>query len=75
MRALLRAIVMLIPFEFNHFVLLQLAPMDGLTPTPVFRVGYAMVWLLIVAYLGLPFFNPRRRSVHDIIAASVVMPR
>ncbi|MGQ0604759.1 MAG: RDD family protein, partial [Anaerolineales bacterium] len=74
-RALLRAIVMLVPFEFNHLVLLQLAPMDGSTPSPVFWVGYVTVWLLIVVYLGLPFFNPRRRSAHDIIAASVVVPR
>lgn len=71
-RALVRAIVMLIPFEWNHIVLLQLAPMDGSAPSPIFWAGYACTWVLIVAYLGLMFFNPHRQSVHDVLAQTRV---
>lgn len=71
-RALLRAIVMLIPFEWNHVVIMQLAPQGPSTPTPLFWMGYALTWVLIVLYLGLLFFNLHRQSVHDVATQTYV---
>lgn len=66
-RALLRAVVMLIPFEVNHFVILQLAGVDGVP-----YGGLALVYGLLAVYLGVMLADPRRRSVHDWAAASQV---
>lgn len=71
-RALLRAVVMLIPFEWNHVVLFQLASLDGSTPSPLFWASYAFTWLLIVVYFGVMLFDPRRRSVHDWVVGTQV---
>lgn len=60
---------MLIPFEVNHFVILQLAS------TALFPVGLGLVYALMALYLGVMLLDPRRRSVHDFIARTVVTPR
>lgn len=70
--ALKRAMVMLIPFEWNHVVIMQLAPSGPSAPTPLFWVGNSLTWVLIVIYLGLMFFNPRRQSVHDVVTRTYV---
>lgn len=69
-RALLRAVAMLIPFEVNHFVILQLAP-----TSTVFSLGLVLVYVLIGLYLTVIVLDPRRRSVHDLISGSVVKAR
>lgn len=71
-RALLRAVVMLIPFEINHFVILQLAPAAGAAPAPAFYLGLASVYGLLALYLGALLLSPRRRSLHDWAAGSQV---
>jgi len=71
-RALWRAILVLIPFEWNHIIILQLAPLDGAPPSPMFWAGNVLTWVLILIYLGLPFFNPLRQSVHDVLAQTYV---
>lgn len=70
-RALVRAVVMLIPFEVNHVVLFHLAPQTA-TPSPAFRAGLALVWALIALYALTPLLNARRQSVHDIVAGTMV---
>lgn len=67
-RALVRAIATLIPFEVNHFVLLQLTP-----AAPAFAGGLALVYGLLAVYLGALFANARRQSVPDWLVASQVI--
>lgn len=71
-RALGRAVVMLIPFEANHFVVLQLAPLDGAAPGPAFYLGLAGVYALLALYLGWVVLSPRRQGPHDWAAGSQV---
>jgi uncharacterized RDD family membrane protein YckC len=73
-RALLRAVVMLIPFEVNHLVILRLAPVDGSAPGGDFYLGLALVYGLLALYLAVMLLNPQRRGVHDLIAGSRVLP-
>jgi hypothetical protein len=63
---------MLIPFEVNHFVVLQLAPARGAAPTPAFYAGLAAVYGLLALYLGMMGLNRRRQSVHDWVVGSQV---
>lgn len=67
-RALARAIVLLLPFEVNHLVILQLDPAGG-----AFYAGLALVYALLALHLGVLLADPRRRSVHDWAAASQVV--
>mgnify|MGYP000930242036 CR=1 FL=1 len=67
-RALVRAVVTLIPFEVNHFVLLQLTP-----AAPGFAGGLAVVYGLLAVYLGALVASARRQSVPDWLVASQVI--
>lgn len=71
-RALGRAFLMLIPFEWNHVVLFQFTSPAGAPPPPMFWLGYTLTWVLIVIYLGLPLFHPRRQSMHDVLVRTQV---
>lgn len=73
-QALLRSAVMLIPFELNHAVLFHLMPRDGV-PTTAFLVGYVGVWVAMAVYVAALLFTPRRQSVHDLVARTVVTDR
>lgn len=71
-QALARAIVMLLPFEWNHIVIMQLGPQASSPPTSLFWMGIALTWVLIVLYLGLMFLTPHHQSVHDLAAKTHV---
>ena len=70
--AILRALVLLLPFEINHAVMFHAAPpavgMEGW-----FAAGLATVWLLCLLYVALPLVRSDRRSLHDLAAGSVVL--
>ncbi len=70
-RALTRAGLTLIPFEMNHAALFHLAPLEG-APSPAFWSATAIIWLLILAYLGTVLATPDRQSPPDLIAGSRV---
>lgn len=69
--ALLRALVLLVPFEVNHAVMLRAAPWAGGSNT-AFALGNAAVALLCLLYLLLPLIREDGRSVHDLAARSTV---
>ena len=71
-RALLRTVVKLLPWELTHVTLLIPVPMWW-DPSPGFRVGLIVVYLLIGIYLGVMFLNRRRQSIHDLVLNTVVI--
>ncbi|MCG8347540.1 MAG: RDD family protein [Chloroflexales bacterium] len=70
-RALLRAIVLLIPFEVNHVVLFR-ADFTGSAPSGLTLGGFALVWLLLAVYLATALLNRRGQSIHDLVARTQV---
>lgn len=71
-RALLRSLVMLIPFELNHVVMFYPTPIWG-DPKPGFRVGFVVVSLLMVIYLGSLLLTTHHQSIHDLVARTIVV--
>jgi len=65
---------MLIPFELNHAVLFHLMPRDGL-PTLAFLLGSIGVWVAMAGSVVAMLITPRRQSVHDFLARTVVTDR
>lgn len=72
-RALLRAAVLLVPFELNHTVMFDLSAGPGKDATPVVFIGIAGVWILIGLYLMTAAAPPLGQSVHDRVAGTVVV--
>ena len=72
-QALLRAAVLLIPFELNHAVMFHLTPRDGQPPTAMFWLGYIIVWALIALYIAAIPLTRRRQSVHDLLTGTAVV--
>lgn len=70
--ALVRAAVLLIPFELNHVILFYPQPVWMDDPLG-FRMGVFIVYALAVFYLAVALLNARRQSVHDLAAGSVVV--
>ena len=70
-RALLRAVVMLIPFELNHVVMFHLAP-KGSAPSPAFYIGLTGFWIVVAIYVACAYLTRHRQSVHDLIAGTVL---
>lgn len=68
-QALLRNAVKLVPFELNHAVILSPVASHA-APS---RIGQAVVWGLVLAYVAAMYVNRRRQSVHDMIARTVVV--
>lgn len=73
-QALLRSAVLLIPFELNHAVLFYVMPRDGV-PTTALLVGYIGVWAAMAAYVAAMLITPRRQSLHNLAARTVVTDR
>jgi uncharacterized RDD family membrane protein YckC len=71
-RALLRSLVMLIPFELNHVVMFYPRPIWG-DPKPGFRFGFVVVSLLMVIYLGSMLITTHHQSIHDLAAGTIVV--
>jgi len=72
-RALLRSTVLLVPFEVNHVLMFHFAPPTGEAPSAAFWIGIAAVWVLIGVFLVSVLVSPRRQSLHDRVAGTVVM--
>lgn len=70
-RALVRAIVMLVPFELNHTIMFHLGPWASGTEGG-FALGLAAVWLLCLTYLALPLARRDGRGPHDLASGSRV---
>lgn len=70
-RALLRTLVMLIPFEVNHFFLVWANTPQGM-PT-LLGLQYTVVGILILLYMVTAVLSPRRQSIHDRVAGTVVV--
>lgn len=66
-QALIRALVMLVPFEVNHAVLLHLGP-----ASPWFAAGLTAVYALLAVNIGLAVFGPGARTGHDRLAGTRV---
>ena len=73
--AMLRAAVLLAPFELNHTVLFASAPWSGTAASGWFTGGIVAVWLLVLAYAALPLYRSDQRSLHDLAARSRVIGR
>lgn len=70
-RALLRATVLLIPFELNHLVLFHPVPMWA-DQDVGFRGGIVAVYVLVTLYLVVTVATRARQGPHDLAAGSVV---
>lgn len=70
-RALLRALVLLIPFELNHAVLFHPQPIWD-DASPGFRMGFVVVYALLVLYLAVTLRTARRQGPHDLAAGTIV---
>ena len=74
--ALVRAAVLLAPFEINHTVMFHAAPQPGASPDATFFIGIGFVWALLAVYVATMLLSKRRQSIHDLAARTVVvMPR
>lgn len=71
-RALLRTVIKLLPWELTHLSLMLPVPLWW-DPQPTLRPGIVAVYALIGVYLVTLFLNPRRQSVHDLVARTVVV--
>lgn len=69
-RALVRTIVKLLPWELTHATLLLPTP---LAAEPGFRWGFIVVYVLLGLYLVVMLFNRRKQSVHDLLTGTIVV--
>lgn len=70
-QALLRTVVMLIPFEVNHLFLVWASTPQGI-PTQL-ALQYAAVGALALLFLATAARSPRRQSLHDRVANTTVV--
>lgn len=70
-RALLRAAILLVPFEVNHAVLFYPEPIWA-APSPGFRSSFLAVYALVLIYLAVTLFTPKRQGPHDLAARTIV---
>ena len=72
LRAFFRTILKLLPWELTHLSLLLPTPI--LTdPKPQPRLGLILVYLLLGLYMLSMIFTPRKRSIHDLLAGTLVL--
>lgn len=72
-RAMLRTVVMLIPFELNHIVMFYPTPIQT-DPSSKFRSGFIWVMVFVLLYAGAVLVTPKSQSIHDFAAGTVVRP-
>lgn len=72
-RAFLRSLVMLVPFEINHIFLVWFSTAEGV-PTQLLA-QYIVVFGLIGLYLLAALRSPQKQSIHDRVAGTVVLQR
>ena len=71
-RAVLRSLVMLIPFELNHVVMFHPSPI-WTDPKPGFRFGFVATGLLMIIYLAAVLLTGHHQSIHDLLAGTLVV--
>jgi uncharacterized RDD family membrane protein YckC len=72
-RAIVREAVRFLPWEMAHSLIWPLALPPHLEPLPVTIGGFAVVYLLLVAYLVSLFVGSEHRTVYDRLAGSRVL--
>jgi uncharacterized RDD family membrane protein YckC len=73
-RALGRATITLLPFEWNHLVLFYLLP-QGSEPTPLAWAGIGLTWALVLGYALCAVVDGAQRSPADWAAGTRVIDR
>ena len=71
-QALLRTAVKMLPWELTHLSLLLPTPL-WLEKKPEFRPGLLVANILIVVYIATMLFTPRKQSIHDLVAGTIVL--
>jgi uncharacterized RDD family membrane protein YckC len=74
-RAFLRTIVKLLPWELTHLSLLVPTPMWSAGATAGIRPGLVVADLLLIGYIAVAALTPRKQSVHDLVAGTMVAIR
>ncbi len=70
-QAALRTLIKLLPWELAHLANNLPVPI-WYTPNPGFRLGFALVPILITVYILLIFFTPKKQTLHDLVAKTRV---
>ena len=73
-QALVRTAILLLPWEVAHISNNFPEPM-WYSDNPGFRIGFAIVPILIIIYLFVAIKRQDRRSVHDLVAGTIVVPK
>ncbi|MEO8972866.1 MAG: RDD family protein [Ktedonobacteraceae bacterium] len=73
-RALLRTMVKLAPWEITHLSLMLPTPIFQ-EDSPKFRPGLIVANLLLITYIALVVVTPRKQSLHDLLARTIVLER
>lgn len=71
-QAVVRAAVLLIPFELNHVILFYAQPVS-MNDLPGFLPATVIVYAVLALYLVVSLLNAKRQSVHDFVAGSIVV--
>jgi uncharacterized RDD family membrane protein YckC len=71
-RAIVRTFVKLLPWEVAHLSNNLPVPM-WYADDPGFRIGFAVSGVLMVVYMAMVAFGPRRRGPHDLLAGTLVL--
>jgi uncharacterized RDD family membrane protein YckC len=71
-QAVWRSLVMLIPFEVNHFVMFYPRPIWN-DPKPGFRYGFIATSVLMIVYLASVLLTEHHQSIHDLLANTFVV--
>jgi uncharacterized RDD family membrane protein YckC len=74
-RALLRTIVKLLPWELTHLSLMLPTPIWDESASANLRPGLIVAYALLVLYIVVAVLTPRKQSVHDLIARTLVVLR
>lgn len=79
-QALLRTVIKLLPWEFTHLIVTLPTPMwtdpQAGADDPVMGLRYALfsgVYILLGVYLVTIWVTPRKQSVHDLVAQTLVI--
>ena len=79
-RALLRTVIKLLPWELSHVTVNLPTPMliDPQTgefgwARGEFRSGFIVVYVLLGIYFATTVLTPRKQSVHDLVAGTIVV--
>lgn len=74
-RALVRSVLKFLPWQLAHTCLFHVPgwPLDPREPPTWVLAGFVMVWILVAAYLAMIQFGPKRRTLYDLLAGTLVI--